>query len=46
MMPMDMHHWSVRSALCNELTTRLEVFERVLARRPDDPLLRFALGLN
>ena len=46
MMPMDMHLWSVRSALCNELAARPEVFARVLARRPNDPLLRLALGLE
>jgi tetratricopeptide (TPR) repeat protein len=45
-MPMDLHLWSGRSALCNELAARPEVFGRVLARQPDDPLLRFALGLD
>jgi WD40 repeat protein/tetratricopeptide (TPR) repeat protein len=45
-MPMDLGLWTSRSALCNELTARPEVFGRVLARRPDDPLLRFALGLD
>jgi tetratricopeptide (TPR) repeat protein len=45
-MPMDLQLWSSRSALCNELAARPEVFERVLALRPDDPLLRFAIGLD
>jgi hypothetical protein len=45
-MPMDMHLWSGRSALCIELAARPAVFGRVLARRPVDPLFQFVLGLD
>jgi WD40 repeat protein/tetratricopeptide (TPR) repeat protein/tRNA A-37 threonylcarbamoyl transferase component Bud32 len=45
LMPQDFDLWSERSRICNELTEQREVFDRVQARRPDDPLLWFARGL-
>jgi tetratricopeptide (TPR) repeat protein len=44
LMPPDLSLWSERGRICHELAGEGEVFDRLHARRPGDPLLWFARG--